>query len=65
MEKYNVTVCYSTYVNVDVYADSEQEAIERATVEAAMDKYADQLVENCVETGVECSVVGEDVVCEK
>ena len=51
MPKYNVRIYYNTFCDVDVEANTRDEAIEVAREKAALSCYDDELMSNLVENG--------------
>lgn len=52
MAKYNVTLYYHTYIEVEVEAKSEEEAIEDAYCEAGKPQYDAQALHNITAAGM-------------
>lgn len=51
MAKYNVTLFYHTYIEVEVEANSEEEAIDQAYCEAGKKEYDNQVLHNITAEG--------------
>lgn len=51
MAKYLVRLYYHSFIDVEVEADNEIDAIDAAYCEAEQDKYTDQLMRNLVTDG--------------
>lgn len=51
MSKYSVTLYYHTYIDVEVEAENEKEAIETAYAEAGKSEYDQQALHNITADG--------------
>lgn len=51
MRKYLVTIPYTTYIDVEVEAESEKEAIDKAFIEAGGSDYDNQFLNNVISDG--------------
>ena len=49
MAKYLVRLYYHSFIDVEVEAENETDAIDAAHCEADQDKYTDELLENLIE----------------